>query len=291
MEEWNLIIDVAKCENCNNCVLATKDEHCDNAFPGYAAPQPRHGHNWIQIHRRVRGEAPMVDAAYLPTMCNHCDDAPCVRASKDGAVYKRQDGIVIIDPEKAKGKKEIVESCPYGAIWWNEEHQVAQKWIFDAHLLDQGWKEPRCVQVCPTGALHAVKMEDAQMQDLVRRDNLEVLHPEFGTKPRVHYKNLYRFNKCFIGGTAVARAGNAVECVVGAQVVLFRATREVVGKAVTDTFGDFKFDKLDPGNGQYRVEISHPQFGIGSAEVVLGESRYVGTIDLQRVSKPTAHLA
>ena len=81
MDKWNLIVDVARCENCHNCVLATKDEHIGNEFPGYAASQPEHGHEWIRILRRVRGEAPMVDCAYLPVTCNHCDDAPCVRAA------------------------------------------------------------------------------------------------------------------------------------------------------------------------------------------------------------------
>ncbi|MGF6478513.1 acyl-CoA synthetase (AMP-forming)/AMP-acid ligase II [Paraburkholderia sp. JPY419] len=65
------------------------------------------------------------------------------------AVRKRSDGIVIIDPEKARGRKDIVKSCPYKAIVWNEELQVPQTWIFDAHLLDQGWQHPRCEQVCP----------------------------------------------------------------------------------------------------------------------------------------------
>lgn len=286
MEKWNLLIDVAKCENCNNCALATKDEHCDNDFPGYAAPQPRHGHHWIRIHRRVRGEAPMVDAAYLPTMCNQCDDAPCVKASKDGAVYKRPDGIVIIDPEKARGKKEIVSSCPYGAIWWNEEHQVAQKWIFDAHLLDQGWKEPRCVQVCPTGVFRAVKIEDREMQEIVRRENLEVLRPEFGTQPRVYYKNLYRYNKCFIGATVIAEMDNVLECVPDAKVTIVKPNQQTE-ETRTNLFGEFKFDSLEPGCGRYRVIASHPRFGTTSIDVDLGESRYLGAIRLEGTRVPT----
>ena len=59
----------------------------------------------------------------MPVMCNHCDDAPCMKAAKNGAVRKRADGIVIIDPEKAKGQKKIMQACPYGAIFWNEEKQ------------------------------------------------------------------------------------------------------------------------------------------------------------------------
>jgi Fe-S-cluster-containing dehydrogenase component len=127
-DKWALFIDVAKCHNCRNCYIACKDEHVGNTYPGYAAPQPRHGHDWIAISTRERGTAPMVDVAHLPTTCNHCEDAPCVTASPDGAVYRRPDGIVMIDPDKARGKREIVDTCPYG-IWWNEDERLPQKWI------------------------------------------------------------------------------------------------------------------------------------------------------------------
>ena len=53
---------------------------------------------------------------------------------------KRDDGIVLIDPVKAKGRQDLVDACPYGHIWWNEELKVPQAWPFDAHLLDQGWQ-------------------------------------------------------------------------------------------------------------------------------------------------------
>src|SRR5450830_1419100 len=98
MEKWNLIIDIAQCENCNNCVLAAKDELVGNEFPGYSAPHAAQGTGVIRIERKTRGATPMVDAAYLPQMCNHCDDGPCLKAGSDGSVKKRKDGIVLIDP-------------------------------------------------------------------------------------------------------------------------------------------------------------------------------------------------
>ena len=42
----------------------------------------------------------------------HCDEAPCIDAAPDGAVYKRPDGLVIIDPVKAAGRPEIVGQLP-----------------------------------------------------------------------------------------------------------------------------------------------------------------------------------
>ena len=89
MSKWNMIIDVAECTNCNLCTLAASDEYVDNAFPGYAAPMPKHGHKWIDILQNERGQGTQFDIAYVPTMCNHCDDAPCVKAGRDGAVKKR----------------------------------------------------------------------------------------------------------------------------------------------------------------------------------------------------------
>jgi Fe-S-cluster-containing dehydrogenase component len=151
---WNLIVDVARCDNCRVCFLAVKDEYVGNDFPGVSAAQPAQGHNWLEIQRKERGSYPMVEARFMPVMCNHCDDAPCMDVAQ-GAVTKRSDGIVIIDPELAKGQKQIVDACPYGAISWNEELQLPQHWIFDAHLLDAGWTKTRAEQCCPTGVYRA----------------------------------------------------------------------------------------------------------------------------------------
>ena len=281
MDKWNLIIDVAHCENCNNCAIATKDEHIGNDFPCYAAPMPAHGHDWIKIGRRVRGATPMVDVAYLPTTCNQCDNAPCVDAAGDGSVYKRADGIVIIDPVKAKGRRDIVDACPYGAIWWNEELKLAQKWIFDAHLLDTGWKEPRATQACSTGCMRAVKIDDAAMRALVEREQLEVLKPGLGTRPRVYYKNFHRWSKCFVGGSVTAEINGVTECVEGAKVELLKNDKPV-GSATTDFFGDFKIDRLEPKSGAYTVSITHPQHGKAVVAATVDDSLYLGSLRLAR---------
>ncbi len=110
MSKWNLIIDIAKCHDCNNCFLACKDEFVENDWSPYSVPQPAQGHKWVNIMRRERGQYPRVDVAYRPTPCMHCDNADCVKAAEDTAVYQREDGIVIIDPVKAKGQKAIVDS-------------------------------------------------------------------------------------------------------------------------------------------------------------------------------------
>ena len=283
MKKWNLIVDVEKCNGCFNCFLACKDEHVGNEFPGYAAEQPQHGHRWIDIRTVERGQVPIVDLTYLPTLCNHCDDAPCVRAG-GGAVQKRADGIVLIDPVKARDRKDIVDSCPYGAIWWNEEKRVPQSWYFDAHLLDRGWKEPRCVQACATAALRSVQVEDAQMQRIVEAEKLEVLHPEYATRPRVYYKNLYHVTQCFISGTVISQAAGVKDCVRGATLALVKGERRVAG-AETDAFGEFRIDRLEPQSGSYTLEITAPGHRSEVRNVELAASTYLGTIELTPLAR------
>ena len=279
MSKWNLIVDVEKCNGCFNCFISCKDEYVGNAHPGYSEEQPLHGHRWIDVQTFERGQTPMLDVAFMATTCNHCDDAPCVRAGK-GAVRKREDGIVLIDPERARDRKDLTQSCPYGAIWWNEEKRVPQKWTFDAHLLDRGWKAPRCVQSCATGAMRSLKIDDDEMQRLAAEERLEVLHPEYKTSPRVYYRNLHRVNRCFIGATVISRITGVNDCVAGARVVLKQGER-VVGEAETDAFGEFRIDGLEPKSGSYSVEIAAPGHERTAKEVVLENSLYLGTLALK----------
>ncbi len=279
-EKWNLIVDVARCDNCRNCFLATKDEHIGNDFPGYAAAQPKHGHSWVDIRRKERGRWPVVEAHFMPVMCNHCDDAPCMKAAKDGAVTRRPDGIVIIDPEKSKGQKAIVEACPYGAVYWNEEKQIPQAWIFDAHLLDRGWTRTRLEQVCPTDVFRTVKADEATMRKLQADEQLEVLQPELGTRPRVYYKNLHLMTQCFVAGSVAADLEGVEECVENAEVVLKHDGREL-GRATTDTFGDFKFDRLAPNSGPYELAVTVASLGSAAARFEVGEESVIlGTLKL-----------
>jgi Fe-S-cluster-containing dehydrogenase component len=279
MQKWNMIIDVAECTNCNLCTLATMDEYVGNDWPGVAAPMPRHGHRWINILQKERGQAPMIDIAYVPTMCNHCENAPCIKAAKDGAISQREDGIVIIDPVKAKGQKQLVDACPYGHIWWNEELQLPQAWPFDAHLIDQGWQQTRGQQSCPTGAMRAIKVEDAVMTSIVADQRLATMRPELGTRPRVFYKNLWRYSQCFIGGSVSAEQGGAVDCVEGAKVRLMK-DGHTVAETATDNYGDFKFDRLDENSGAFTVEIEAPGRAKKTVDAKLGESVNLGEIRL-----------
>lgn len=283
MKKWMMIVDVAKCNNCQNCVVAVKDEHVGNDFPGYAVPQPRSGHEWITVDRHVRGNGSMVDVTYVPRMCNHCDDAPCIAAGR-GAIAKREDGIVLIDPVKSKGRRDLVDACPYQAIWWNEELQVPQHWTFDAHLIDGGWKQPRCVQACPSGALRSEHVLDAEAAEIVKSEKLRVLHPELKTRPRVYYAGLDVVETCFVGGNAAARTEDgALDNLPGASVELSIEGEQGVQTvhATTDIFGDFKADGLPRSGKRFTLSIKHEKYGVARASGEYSGSAYLGSFELR----------
>jgi Fe-S-cluster-containing dehydrogenase component len=279
MNKWNLIIDIAKCHDCNNCFLACKDEYVDNDFPPYSSAQPRHGHRWVDILRQERGQYPQVDVSYLPILCMHCDNASCMGESGDEAVYKRDDGIVIIDPVKAKGRKDILDSCPYGVIWWNEQKAIPQKCTFCVHLLEDGWKAPRCVQACPTGAMRIVRMEESDMERVVEAEKLEIYKPQYQTEPRVYYANLYRYISCFIAGSVALK--DIDECAEGAQITLNRLTGGITHSAESNNYGDFKIDGLERNSGEHSLNITYPGYRTQELSVNLKESINVGIVHLQ----------
>jgi Fe-S-cluster-containing dehydrogenase component len=236
----------------------------------------------MDILRKERGKYPHIDVAYRPTPCMHCEDAPCVKAAikadKLGAVYKREDGIVILDPKETKGMKELVAACPYNAIFWNEEENLPQKCTLCAHLLDQGWKAPRCVQACPTGALRVVKADKAGMERIASEEKLTVLRPGLGTAPHVYYKNLYRFDTCFIAGSVAYEKDGLMECAAGARVHL-EENSNLVAAAKADAFGDFKLDGIREGSGTFQLEITFGSTRKKRMDVKVGEgSVSLGTI-------------
>ncbi len=276
-KKWNLVIGVSRCMDCNDCFLADKDEFTGNDFPPYSVAQPWSGHRWMNILRTERGQYPLVQVAYRPTPCFHCDDAPCIAKSPAGTVYKREDGLVIIDPEKAKGHPEIVGTCPYEVIFWNEEAQVAQKCTGCAHLIDEGWTETRCSQVCPAEAIKLVLADDAEMAAMAAAEGLEVLQPELGAKPRVYYKDLYLFDKAFIAASVVF--GDTDECAEGATVTVRGPDGAVAGQATASNYGDFYVDKLVPGK-EYRVRREAAGYAPADCTVTLDKSLNLGTITL-----------
>ena len=275
MARYGMVIDIDRCNGCYNCFLACKYEFSGNNYPPFSAPQPNKGKSWMRLTEKERGTCPKVKVDYIPLPCLQCADAPCVNKAVDGEVYRRPDGIVLIDPEKSKGKREIVSSCPHRVITWNEEKNIPQKCTFCAHLLDQGWKEPRCVEACPTGALLFGDLDDpeSEISRAVKSPGIEELNPEYGLKSNVLYRNL---PKRFIAGE-VLLADQREACADGIRVTLKNRAGKQVCK--TDFLGDFEFDGLPP-NQTYQIVIEHEGYSRQSIEVKTDSNVNLGEIML-----------
>jgi tetrathionate reductase subunit B len=241
------VIDVGGCVGCYACQFVCKDEHVGNDWSPIAGPQPDTGQFWMRLDEHIRGSVPKVEMHYLPYLCMHCDEPPCVPACPvDGAIYKRDDGLVIIDSVKCTGCKACVDACPYGAVYFNEDLNLAQKCTGCAHLIDGEWETTRCVDACPTEAIRFGEEEDLA-DDIARA---EVLEPELGTKPRVYYLNI---PKRFVAGTVYDPVER--EVVIGATCTLAGANGTATSESVvTDAFGDFWFRGLHEGSYTLTIE-------------------------------------
>ena len=271
-----MVIDIKKCVGCYNCFLTCRDEFAGNDYPGYAAAQPLSGMNWTKLLEQERGTYPHVKVAHVSVQCSHCDAPACLKLDQTGAIYRRSDGIVMIDPEKAVGNKQLVSFCPYRRIEWNEEKQVAQKCIMCAHLLDKGEPEPRCVESCPSGARVFGDLDDpgSEVAKLVAAGGTEVMQPEYGLREKITYRNL---PKKFVAGTVIL--GDVDEVAVGADVTLLADGK--TWTATTNGFGDFEVDGL-PGNTVFTVTVAASGYGPVICETKTMKDVYLGEIVLSK---------
>jgi Fe-S-cluster-containing dehydrogenase component len=278
MTRLGLLVDITKCSGCHNCFLACRDEYYDNDYSPYSAPQPLDGQFWMQVKEIERGSYPKPKLDYIPLPCLHCEDAPCIAAAADNAVYRREDGFVIIDPEKAKGQKAVVNACPYRVVFWNKDLDIPQKCTMCAHRLDEGDREPRCVEACPTGALTFGDLDDpgSTISKYVAEKKLEAFHPEYGTKPTVMYVGI---PKRFVAGEVV-RDDDRGECAEGVSVTL--EGDGVKLETASDSYGDFEFEGLDR-NKAFKVTIELDGYATKVFDITTHTDVNLGEIILERV--------
>jgi len=111
---WAMVIDLHKCVGCSACDIACKRE---NNVP--------HSFAWSNHILESRGTFPDAQWRYIPTMCNHCGNAPCVENCPTTAMHKTEDGITMHDADKCIGCRACQVACPYGAIYYNRHEPHA----------------------------------------------------------------------------------------------------------------------------------------------------------------------
>jgi Fe-S-cluster-containing dehydrogenase component len=280
MANYAMICDIEKCCGCHSCFLACKDEYVGSAHPPFTAPQGEN-QQWMRVREVEYGTGSKVKVDYIPIMCQQCEEPACGRGAPEGAVCARADGIVVFDTEKAKGAKDIVKNCPYGAVFWNEEKQLPQKCTMCAHMLEAGEKTTRCVECCPTGALVFGDLDDPQSEisklAKAKAEKLEAFMPGYATSPRVKYLSL---PKPFVSGELIY--GDAPgEPPAGLPIKLSCAESGEAFETVSDYMGDFEFKALNRSS-VYRLTIKADGYKPVERTVRANAAINLGLIVLER---------
>ncbi len=204
MPRLGMLIDLTRCIGCDACTVACKQENGTPMDVFFA-----------RVLNVEVGKYPNVKRVYIPVLCNHCDDAPCLKSCPNKAIIRRDDGVVLIDQDRCRGTGACVSACPYGNVvltdkdsWYLTDEEpyeskfvrprlnqhVARKCTYCVHRVDAGLK-PACVVACPTTARIFGDMEDptsdvskyiVDQKELTGREPFHLI-PEAGTKPAGTY--------------------------------------------------------------------------------------------------------
>jgi tetrathionate reductase subunit B len=181
-KKFGWLVDVRRCFGCHGCEVACKAE---NDVPLG---------NFIRqtIYHDYEKKSGQMARVMIPMACQHCEDAPCLKACPCGALHKGSGGSVQVDYDLCSGHAACKDACPYGAIYIDPVANQAVKCHNCTHRVDVGM-EPACVTTCPSDALYFGDLNDpnskiSQMTEVLEREaKLETLRPEKGTKPRMKY--------------------------------------------------------------------------------------------------------
>jgi tetrathionate reductase subunit B len=200
---YSYVMNLHKCIGCGACVRACKAE---NDVPD------KFYRTWVERYQKGDEEHARIDspngglygfsaasagvegvykAYFVPKMCNHCDQTPCVQVCPFGASYKSPDGLILVDGKRCMGCGYCVQACPYASRFLNPTTHTADKCTWCYHRITRGLK-PACVQACPTGTRLFGDIKDPYdpIGDIIKRQRVDVLQPQLLTKPKCYYIGL-----------------------------------------------------------------------------------------------------
>jgi Fe-S-cluster-containing dehydrogenase component len=175
---WGMAVDTRTCVGCAACVIGCKEEN---------AVADGHSRDWI--FTETRGRFPALTMEIRSERCNHCANAPCVRACPTGSSYTAKDGTVQINSAKCSGCKACIVACPYDARHVNPRTGTVDKCTFCAHRMEAGRGTTSCQEICPTTSIVFGDLDDpgSELVRLLQTREHFVLQPAAGTRPKHYY--------------------------------------------------------------------------------------------------------
>jgi len=163
-DKLTIYIDPSKCMGCRSCEMACAIEHSmSKDLFGTIQEKPT---------PKPRLKVVVADFFNVPMRCQHCEDAPCMKACPTGAISKTEEGFVVLNPNKCIGCLMCVMACPFGHPKYEPEYKVVLKCDSCVERVREG-KPPACVEACPTGAMKFGRLSD--ILEEVRKEKAENL--------------------------------------------------------------------------------------------------------------------
>lgn len=177
-----MVIVTDRCIGCDACYVACKTDW------DVAKESEAYRTKVFEIEAEDRNNNPTI--SFLPVLCNHCENAPCVSVCPTGSSIKRQkDGVVLVDPDLCIGCKACMAACPYNARYYDEHKKTVDKCTFCLPRLIKGL-EPACVTTCVGQSRNFGDLKDPNSRVsklLEEATSITRLKEQDGLEPNVYY--------------------------------------------------------------------------------------------------------
>jgi molybdopterin-containing oxidoreductase family iron-sulfur binding subunit len=201
--QWGMVVDLRRCDGCKECTGACQTTH-------YLA----NDQEWIKVYEV---ETESGGTVFMPRLCMHCEEAPCLKVCPVRATFKNDQGLILIDQDLCIGCRICMAACPYNARyfnWWDppkppspfdnpmpefpvpQQRGTVGKCILCVHYTDMG-RLPACVDACRMDALYIADLttgvmtnrsgETYQLEQYLQENDAFRYKEELNTSPRVWY--------------------------------------------------------------------------------------------------------
>jgi Fe-S-cluster-containing dehydrogenase component len=225
LPHWGMVIDLDKCTGCQACSAACRAEN-NVPFAGPDEAEIGRAVFWQEVlETEVNGQYPFLETQFVPRLCMHCANPPCVKVCPVEATYLTEEGVVLMDYDRCIGCRFCTTACPYAVRYFNwyepefpapldqalnpdvpvRSKGVVEKCTFCIHRLEEAKARaaeegrelrdaelvllPACNQACPASARYFGDLHDPEstVSRLARSPRAFLLLEELGTEPKVTY--------------------------------------------------------------------------------------------------------